>query len=137
MDPFLSVWIAVFCGIPALVFTYLALTAFVDRTQLTHKDGQVCVRTGPLPWSQAVTIPVNQIDRLICKRTKTGQRGENVFYAILTRSLSGEECPLVTHLTRPINALYVCQCLEEALEIPPGGSASLVRMAGEMERARS
>ncbi len=109
-------------AIPGLGTLYLLLVAHANRTRLSVKDGFLCSRHGPIPWSGGAEVRIADIHRLLCSQSKRGRHGEYVSFALNARLRSGEVRALVSHLDRPATALYLQQRLEEALELPPPAS---------------
>ncbi|AUX25619.1 uncharacterized protein SOCEGT47_061680 [Sorangium cellulosum] len=107
--------ITFFCAaaIPALPVTYLTLVSFINRTHLSITNGLLRVRHGPLPWADNITLSTDDIQRLYCARKKSQRH--STFYELRAKLRRGDVCPVVSKLNHPTTAIFLQQCIEDAL----------------------
>lgn len=98
-----------------LFLTYFALCGFVNRTNISVKDGILSVQHGPLPWRGNRRIAVDELAQLFCQE-QVGSKGSRS-YSLHALLKAGDKVPLLRGLTEPDQALYVEQILEKRLGI--------------------
>lgn len=100
-----------------VLFTYVAMTSFLNTTVVRVNNRLLTVRHYPLPYARGRTLPVDTIDQLYCARLRAfGGMGLPV-YAVCARLKNGQSQTLVYGMKDPDQARYIEQEVEKRLVI--------------------
>lgn len=101
-----------------IFMAYLALTMFVNRSQVDVSYGTLSVRHGPLPWPGNLELPRETIRQLYCvERVSRSRRGASVTYELQAVRADETAAPVLKGLQSAEQVLYLEQEIERFLGI--------------------
>lgn len=121
-------WLAVIVCAPhaaiGLFLVYATLAGFLNRTVIQVTSEFLTVRHGPVPWWDNRRLPIDDIERLSCRKdADAGEHARIYVYAVAALTKGASKVDLLTHLDRA-QARFIHQELERWLKIGDHGSAT-------------
>jgi hypothetical protein len=123
-------WLPLIILIPhtgfGLLFVYLSLARFLNRTVIEVTPEFLTVRHGPVPWPGDLTLPVDELKRFYCyNKGSRATSGCIQFNCVGAMTKGGSIVDLVIRLPDIAQALVIKQALECWLKIGQENRAQL------------
>lgn len=109
--------------------TCFTLAGFLNRTSIVVGNGEITVRSGPVPWGGYKTVTAPEIRQLFREETISySRRGSRMSYHLSAVTPEKRKLRVVSNVPGADVALYLEQAIEKALGLED------VRVAGEMPK---
>lgn len=101
-----------------VVFSYICLAMFVNKTTVRVSNSKIVVKHSPLPWLGNKVFNRQEVKQIYCKQQiRRTKNGTSYSYALRLRQQDGTEQVLLKGIRKHEESLYIEQELERYLGI--------------------